>query len=194
MEEHQNNTDTDVQDNQADSGDGAPKVIKAGSEAKAGRRVLRGGASDSGNPAEGSDHGATEAARSVLRAGQQALEGAGAATYAAVDSSNPAEGSDQATEAARSIVRAGQQTLEGAEATTHATVDAGESTGAGQVLGEWANFAERATLRNAQAVGDLMHCYTFSSLLQWQSNLLSATVVDWVGTNARILRLVMHKA
>jgi hypothetical protein len=39
-----------------------------------------------------------------------------------------------------------------------------------------------------------MHCYTLSSLLQWQSNLLSATIVDWVGTNARILRLVTHKA
>jgi hypothetical protein len=45
-----------------------------------------------------------------------------------------------------------------------------------------------------QAVGDLMHCYTLSSLLQWQSNLLSATVVDLAGTNARILRLVTHKA
>ena len=155
MEEHQNNTDTHVQDDS--SGDGTAKVIKAGSEAKPGRRVLRGGgASNGGDQAQGSDYGTTEAART--------------------------------------IVRAGQQTLEGAEATTHATVDAGESTGAGQVLGEWANFAERATLRNAQAVGDLMHCYTLSSLLQWESNLLSATVVDWVGTNARILRLVMHKA
>ena len=156
MEEHQNNMDTDVQDNQAGSDDGTPKVIKAGSEAKAGRRVLRGGSSNGGNQADGSDHATAEAARSV--------------------------------------VRAGQQTLEGAEATTHATVDAGESTGAGQVLEEWANFAGRAYLRNTQAVGELMHCYTLSSLLQWQSNLLSVTVVDWVGTNARILRLVMHNA
>jgi hypothetical protein len=150
MEEYQNNMD--IQDTQGDSGEGAPKVIKAGSEAKAGRRVLRGGASNGRNPAEASDH-AAEAARSAVRAGQQAVEGARAATYAA-----------------------------------------GESTGAGQVLGEWASFARRATLRNAQAVGDLMHCYTLPSLLQWQSNLLSATIVDWVGTNARILRLVTHKA
>jgi hypothetical protein len=153
MEEHQNTTDTDVQDNRADSGEGAPQVIKAGSEAKPGRRVLRGGPSNGGNQTDVSDHGATEAARSVLRAGQQVLEGAEEATHAAVD----------------------------------------ESTG-GQVLDQWASFVRRASLRNIQAVGDLMHCYTLSSLLQWQSNLLSATVVDLAGTNARILRLVTHKA
>ncbi|HSO41700.1 MAG TPA: hypothetical protein VLR47_02455, partial [Rhodospirillales bacterium] len=69
-----------------------------------------------------------------------------------------------------------------------------ESTGAGQVLGEWASFVRRASLRNMQAVGDLMHCYTFHSLLQWQSNLLSATVVDFTGTNSRLLQLVTSKA
>jgi hypothetical protein len=189
MEEHQNNTD--VQDTQADSGNGTPKVMKAGSEAKAGRRVLRGGANNDGNPAEGSDH-ATEAARSVVRAGQQTLEGARAATYAAVDSGNPAEGSDHATEAARSIVRAGQQTLEGARAATYAAVD--ESTGNGKVLDECASFIKRATHRNAQALGDLMHCYTFPSLLQWQNHLLNATITDLWETNSRILRLVTHKA
>ena len=156
MEEHQNNTDTDVQDTQADSGDGAPKVIKAGSEAKAGRRVLRGGGNGGNRADDGSDHDATEAARTIVRAGQQALEGA--------------------------------------EAATHAAVDAGESTGGGQVLGEWASFARRAYLRNTEAVAELMHCYTLSSLLQWQSNLLSATVVDLTGTNARILQLVTRKA
>ena len=154
MEEHQNNTD--VQDTQqANSGDGTAKVIKAGSEAKGGRRVLRGGVSNGGPQTEGSDHGATaEAARSVLRAGQQALEGARAATYAAVD----------------------------------------ESAGDGQVLDEWASFVKRVTLRNTQAVGDLMHCYTVPSLLQWQSHLLSVTIADLWETNTRILRLVTHKA
>ena len=150
MEEHQNNTDG--QDTQGDSGEGAPKVIKAGSEAKAGRRVLR-GATNGGNPAEASDH-AAEAVRSVVRAGQQAVEGGRAATYAVAE----------------------------------------ESIGGGKVLDEWASFARRAYLRNTEAVGDLMHCYTPSSLLQWQSNLLSAAVIDWAGTNARILRLVTHKA
>ena len=150
MEEHQNNTD--VQNTQADPDEGAPKVIKAGNEAKAGRRVLR--ASNGGNAAEGSDHGASEAARSVVRAGQQALEGARAATYAAVD----------------------------------------ESAGDGQVLDEWANFVKRVTLRNTQAVGDLMHCYTVPSLLQWQSHLLSVTIADLWETNTRILQLVTHKA
>ena len=127
-------------------------MIKAGSEAKAGRRVLRGGA-NGGNSAEASDH-AAEAVWSVVRAGPQAVEGTRAATYAIAE----------------------------------------ESTGGGKVLDESASFIKRAMDRNAQALGDLMHCYTLSSLLQWQSNLLSATVVDWVGTNARILRLATHKA
>ena len=152
MEEHHNNTDTHVQDDS--SGDGTAKVIRSGSEAKSGRRVLRSGAGNDGNQGNGSDHGTTEAARSIVRAGQQVLEGAEAATDAAVD----------------------------------------ESTGGGRVLEEWASFARRAYLRNTQAVGDLMHCYTLSSLLQWQTNLLSATVVDLVGTNTRILQLVTHKA
>jgi hypothetical protein len=188
MEEHQNNTD--IQDSQGDSGEGAPKVIKAGSEARAGRRVLRGGA-NGGNPARASDH-AAEAARSAARAEQQAVEGARAATYAAVDAGNPAEGSDHAVEAVRNGVRAGPQAVEGARVATYAVAE--ESTGGGKVLDESASFVRRATLRNAQALGDLMDCYTLSSLLQWQSNLLSATVVDWVGTNARILRLVTYKA
>src|SRR5512134_3868400 len=124
MEEHQNNTD--IQDSQGDPGEGTAKVIKAGSEARAGRRVLRGGATNGGNPARASDH-AAEAARSAVRASQQTVEGGRVATYAVAE----------------------------------------ESTGAGQVLEEWASFTGRATLRNAQAVGDLMHCYTPSSLLQW---------------------------
>src|SRR5512134_1841929 len=100
MGEHQNNTG--VQDSQGDSGEGTPKVIKAGSEAKAGRRVLRSGANNGGNPAdgnptEGSDH-AAEAARNVVQAGLQGVEGARAATYAAA--ANSVEASDHATEAA----------------------------------------------------------------------------------------------
>jgi hypothetical protein len=151
MEEHQNNMY--VQDSQGDSGEGTAKVIKAGSEARAGRRVLRGGATNGGNPAQASDH-AAEAARSAVRASQQAVEGTRAATYAVAE----------------------------------------ESIGGGKVLDEWPSFIERALERNTQALSDLMDCYTLSSLLQWQSNLLSATVVDWVGTNARILRLVTYKA
>ena len=151
MEEHQNNMD--IQDSQGDPGEGAPKVIKAGSEARAGRRVLRGGGANGGNPARASDH-AAEAVRSVVRAGPQAVEGGRVATYAVAE----------------------------------------ESTGGGKVLDEWTSFIERALERNAQALSDLMDCYTLSSLLQWQSNLLSATIVDWVGTNARILRLATHKA
>jgi hypothetical protein len=189
MEEHQNNMD--IQDTQGDSGEGAPKVIKAGSEARAGRRVLRGGGANGGNPARASDH-AAEAARSAVRASQQAVEAVRVATYAAVDAGNPAEGSDHAAEAVRSVVRAGQQAVEGTRAATYAVAE--ESIGGGKVLDESASFIERAMDRNAQALGDLMHCYTLSSLLQWQSNLLSATIVDWVGTNARILRLATHKA
>jgi hypothetical protein len=151
MEEHQNNTD--VQNTQADSGEGTPKVIKAGNEAKAGRRVLRGGTSNGGNAGEGSDH-AAEAARSVARAGQQAVEGVRAATYAAVD----------------------------------------ESTGSGKVLDEWANFFKRAMERNTQALGDLIHCYTLPSLMQWQNHLLNATITDLWETNSRILQSVTHKA
>jgi hypothetical protein len=151
MEEHQNNMH--VQDSQGDSGEGTAKVIKAGSEAKAGRRVPRGDDSGSGNLAKGSDHPAA---------------------------------------AVRNVVRASQQAVEAARVATHAVAE--ESTGGGKVLDEWASFIERAALRNTQALGDLMDCYTLSSLLQWQSNLLSATVVDWAGTNARILRLVTHKA
>lgn len=191
MEEHQNNTD--VQDNQAHSGNGEPKVMKAGSEAKAGRRILRSDANNGGNSAEGFDH-AAEAARNVMRAGQQTLEGARAATYAAVDSGNPAEGSDHATEAARTVMRAGQQALEGGRAATYAVAEASDSKGAGQVLEELANCVGRAYHRNIQAVSDLKHCYTFQSLLQWQSNLLNAAITDWMNTNARILQLVTHKA
>ena len=195
MEEHQNNTDTNVQDNQADSGNGEPKVIKAGSEAKPGRRVVRGGASNGGTPADVSDQGVAEAARSIPRAEQQALEGARVATYAATAAGNPADGSDHgATEAARTVLRAGQQALEGGRAAIYGAADAGESTGAGQVLGEWASFIRRASLRNMQAVGDLMHCYTLSSLLQWQSHLLSTTVADLWDTNSRLLQLVTRKA
>jgi hypothetical protein len=192
MEEHQNNTmqehqnNTDVQNTQADSDESAPKVIKAGSEAKAGRRVLRGGASNGG---EGSDH-AAEAARSVVRAGQQAVEGARAATYAVA--ANSAEASDHATEATRNVVRAGQQAVEGARAATYAAVD--ESTGGGKVLDEWASFIKRAMERNTQALGDVMHCYTLPSLLQWQNHLLNATITDLWETNSRILQSVTHKA
>ena len=152
MEEHQNNTDTHVQNDS--SGDGAAKVIRSGTEAKPGRRVLRGGGGNGGDQAQGSDYGTTEAARSIMRAGQQTLEGAEAATYAAVE----------------------------------------ESTGGGQVLDEWASFVRRATLRNTQAWGELMHCYTVPSLLQWQTNLLNATVIDVWNTNARILQSVTYKA
>jgi hypothetical protein len=183
MEEHQNNTD--VQNTQADSDEGAPKVIKAGSEAKAGRRVLRGAS----NGGEGSDH-AAEAARSVVRAGQQAVEGARAATYAAAATSAE-EASDHATEATRSVVRAGQQAVEGARAATYAAVD--ESTGGGKVLDEWASFVKRAMQRNTQALGDVMHCYTLPSLLQWQNHLLNATITDLWETNSRVLRLATHK-
>jgi hypothetical protein len=150
MEEHQNNMD--IQDTQGDSGEGAPKVIKAGGEARTGRRVLRGGA-NGGNQPEASDH-AAEAVRNLVRGDQQAVEGTRAATYAVAE----------------------------------------ESIGGGKVLDEWTSFIERALERNAQALSDLMDCYTLSSLLQWQSNLLSATLVDWTGTNARILRLATHKA
>ena len=140
MEEHQNNTD--VQDTQAGSGNGASKVMRAGSEAKSGRRVLRsGGASNDGNQPDVADHATDEAARSIVQAGQQALEGA--------------------------------------EAATHAAAEASDSKGAGQALEELANCVGRAYHRNIQAVSDLMHCYTFQSLLQWQSNLLNATITDW---------------
>ena len=183
MEEHQNNMD--IQDTQGDSGKGAPKVIKAGSEAKAGRRVLR----DASNGGESSDH-ATEATRSVVRAGQQAVEGARAATYAAA--ANSAEASDHATEATRNVMRAGQQAVEGARAATYAAVD--ESTGGGKVLDEWASFIKRAMQRNTQALGDVMHCYTLPSLLQWQNHLLNATITDLWETNSRVLRLATHKA
>jgi hypothetical protein len=197
MEEHQNNTD--VQNTQADSGEGTPKVIKAGNEAKAGRRVLRGGTSNGGNAGEGSDH-AAEAARNVVRAGQQAVEGVRAATYAAADAANPVEASDHAaeaarsgaTEAARSVARAGQQAVEGVRAATYAAVD--ESTGSGKVLDEWANFFKRAMERNTQALGDLIHCYTLPSLMQWQNHLLNATITDLWETNSRILQSVTHKA
>lgn len=150
MEEHQNTTD--IQDKGAGSGDGTPKVIKAGSEAKAGRRVLR-GATNGGNPAEASDH-AAEAARSAVQASQQAVEGGRAATYAVAE----------------------------------------ESTGGGKVLDEWASFIKRAMQRNTQALGDVMHCYTLPSLLQWQNHLLNATITDLWETNSRVLRLVTHKA
>jgi hypothetical protein len=164
MEEHQNNID--VQGSQGDSGEGTAKVIKAGSEARVGRRVLRGGA-NSGNPAEGSNH-AAEAARSAVRASQQAVEAARVATYAAVDAGNPAESSDYAAAAVRNVVRAGQQAVEGERAATYALAE--ESTGGGKVLDEWASFIKRAMERNTQALGDLMHCYTLSSLMQWESN------------------------
>ena len=183
MEEHQNIMD--IQDSQGDSDEGAPKVIKAGSEAKAGRRVLR----DASNGGEGSDH-AAEAARSVVRAGQQAVEGARAATYAAA--ANSVEASDHATEATRNVMRAGQQAVEGARAATYAAVD--ESTGGGKVLDEWASFFKRATHRNTQALSDLIHCYTLPSLLQWQNQLLNATITDLWETNSRILQSVTHKA
>jgi hypothetical protein len=195
MEEHQNNTD--VQNTQADPDEGAPKVIKAGNEAKAGRRVLRGGASNGGNAAEGPDH-AAEAARNVVRAGQQAVEGVRAATYAAA--ANPVEASDHATEearngaaeAARNVVRAGQQAVEGVRAATYAA--AHESTGGGKVLDEWASFLKRAMERNTQALGDLVHCYTLPSLMQWQNHLLNATITDFWETNSRVLQSVTHKA
>jgi hypothetical protein len=83
MEEHQNNMG--VQDSQGGSGEGTAKVIKAGSEAKAGQRVLRGGA-NGGNPAEASDR-AAEAVRSAVQARQQAVEAARVATYAVAEES-----------------------------------------------------------------------------------------------------------
>jgi hypothetical protein len=206
MEEHQNNTD--VQDTQAGSGNGASKVMRAGSEAKSGRRVLRsGGASNDGNQPDVADHATDEAARSIVQAGQQALEGAKAATHATDEAAQSVVRAGQQTlgrtgaavyattnEAAQSVVRAGQQALEGAEAATHAAAEASDSKGAGQALEELANCVGRAYHRNIQAVSDLMHCYTFQSLLQWQSNLLNATITDWTDTNARILQLVTHKA
>jgi hypothetical protein len=114
------------------------------------------------------------------------------ATYAAVDAGNPAQASDHAAEAVRNVVRAGQQAVEGARVATYAVAD--ESTGGGKVLDEWASFLKRAMQRNTQALGDLMHCYTFAGLMQWQNHLLNAGITDLRETNSRILRLVTHKA
>src|SRR5512134_2286443 len=151
MEEHQNNTN--VQDTQAGSGNGASKVMRAGSEAKSGRRVLRsGGASNDGNQPSVAALATDEAAQSVMRAGQQALEGTEAAAHATDEAAQSVVRAGQQTlgrpgaaiysttnEAAQSVVRAGQQALEGAKAATYAAAEASESKGAGQVLEELAS-------------------------------------------------------
>ena len=153
MEEHQNTMETGFQDEGAGSGEGKPKVMRAGGEAKSNRQALRG-------------NGSSE---------EKASERSGA------------------TEAARTIVRAGQQAKEGAEDAVHVAARVSESMGGGQVLGEWTSFAGRAYHRNTQAIAELRGCYTVFHLLQWQTNLLNATVSDWVETNARILQQVTHK-
>jgi hypothetical protein len=152
MEEHQNNMDTGSQGEGAASGDGKPKVMRAGGEAKSDRQALRGNGS---SEEKASERGGAEAVRTIRRAGQQAKEGA----------------EDAIQTAAR----------------------VGESMGDGQVLGEWTSFAGRAIFRNTQAMAELRGCYTLFHLLQWQTNLLKATVSDWVETNARILQQVTHK-
>ena len=153
MEEHQNNMETGSQDEEAGSGEGKPKVMRAGGEAKSNRQVLR-------------SNGSSE---------EKASERGGA------------------TEAARTIVRAGQQAKEGAEDAIYAAARVSERMGDGQVLGECTSFAGRAYHRNTQAMAELRGCYTVFHLLQWQTNLLKATVSDWVETNARVLQLVLRK-
>lgn len=157
MEEHQNNMETGSQDEEAGSGEGKPKVMRAGGEAKSNRQALRG-------------NGSSE---------EKASERGGA------------------TEAARTIVRAGQQAKEGAEDAVHAAARVSERMGdgmdGGEALSEWTSFAGRAYHRNTQAMAELRGCYTVFHLLQWQTNLLKATVSDWVETNARILQQVTHK-
>ena len=84
MEEHQNTMETGSQDEGAGSSEGKPKVMRAGSEAKSERRILRGsGASNGGNLPAVSDNDTAEAARTILRAGQQAKEGAEDAVHVA---------------------------------------------------------------------------------------------------------------
>lgn len=177
MDEHQKNTDANVQDGGAASGEGKAKVIRAGSEANKSERQASRGNGAGNNPGsadtvkdavkDAAEQATTEAARTIRRAGQQAMEGAGAVTVAA------ARVSEHMSEGIREQVR--------------------EGMGGGEVLSEWTSFAQRAYARNMQAMGDLIHCYTPFRLLHWQANLFNATVVDWVETNARILQQAKHK-
>jgi hypothetical protein len=145
---------------------------------------------ETGSQDEGAGSG--EGKAKVMRAGgeaksnRQAPRGNGGSEEKASERSG-------ATEAARTIVRAGQQAKEGAEDAIYAAAHVSERMGDGQVLGEWTSFVGRAYHRNTQAMAELRGCYTVFHLLQWQTNLLSATVSDWVETNARIMQQVTHK-
>ena len=185
MEDIQNDIGPEGQEGGEGSAKGGAKLIRAGSEAKAGENPMRDSHGDGDD--EGAGSGPVRAAAGpVLRAGRRAVEGVATGRQAAEGAEalrrQVAEGAD--------VLR--QQAVEAAAAAATAIDEAGDGAGA-DVLREWVNCAQRAYIRNTGALGELLDCRTPDGLLRWQSNLLNETLSDLADTNARILRLLSHK-
>ena len=183
MEDMQNDAGPESRGNGEGSAKGGAKLIRAGSEAKAGENMMR--------DSHGAGSGQVRAAAGpVLRAGRRPVEGVARAT-----GRQAAEGAEalrrQAAEGA-DVLR--QQAVEAAAAAATGIDEAADDGAGADVLREWVNCAQRAYIRNTRALGELLYCRTPDGLLRWQSNLLNETLSDLADTGARILRLVSHKA
>jgi hypothetical protein len=149
---------------------------------------------ETGSQDEGAGSGAGKP--KVMRAGGEAKSNRQAPRGNGSSEEKASERAD-AAEVSPAILRAGQQAVKSAGAATETAARVSERMdeciGGGEALSEWTSFARRAYHRNTQAMAELRGCYTLFHLLQWQTNLLNATVSDWVETNARILQQVTHK-
>jgi hypothetical protein len=171
MDEAHNETSAEGAGGDAGSGKGGAKLIRGGNGAKTGPQ-------QSGDGAEAQAAEAVSAATGViLHAGRRAAAGAEAARL-------------QAEEGAEAL---GREAVQRAQATAAAAEEVTVGVG-GDMLGEWMSYAQRAYIRNAQALGELLYCRTPFGLLRWQSNLFNETLSDFTDTNARVLRLASNKA
>jgi hypothetical protein len=171
MEDTQNDTSPEGTGGDAGSGKGGAKLIRGGNGADASPEPI----------GEAAETQAAEAAAvvagTIRHAGRRAAAGAQAVR-------------GQVEEGARVLAR---EALDGAQAAAAAAEDVTVHVG-GDMLGEWMSYAQRAYIRNANAMGELLYCRTPFSLLRWQSNLFNETLSDFTDTNARVLRLASNKA
>jgi hypothetical protein len=170
MDETQNDMSPEA-GGDAGAGKGGAKLIRGGNGADAGSKP--GGEAAEAQAAEA----ASATAGVILQAGRRAAAGVH-------------EVRRQAEDGAEAL---GREAMQGARAGVAAAEEVAAGVG-GTMVGEWMSYAQRAYVRNAKALGELLYCRTPVSLLRWQSNLLGETLSDLKDTKSRILRLASNKA
>jgi hypothetical protein len=158
------------------------------------------------SPEAGGDAGAGKSGAKLIRGGNGADAGSKPGGEAA-----EAQAAAAASAAAGVILTAGRRAAAGVHEVRRQAEDGAEALGreamqqaraaeevaagvGGTMVGEWMSYAQRAYIRNAKALGELLYCRTPLGLVRWQSNLLGETLSDLKDTNSRILRLASNKA